>query len=583
MKNKEIATKPKETIMRIWNYSKEYKNKILLVICMILISTIATVIAPIIILKIVDDYIMVKKLEGLFILLLILFFIYIVISLFNYITGIIMLKVSESSLYKIRRDLFDHLQKLPLSFFDKNKKGDIMSRFTNDITVISEVMSDAFIQVISSLILLVGVTIIMFIVNPILAFTTIITIPIFFILVVKIGQKVGELFKKRQNSLGELNSFSEEAISGINIVKSFGKEKENIENFNNYNSDLKNISIKSQLYANLIMPLNVTVTNIGNILLVAVGALLTVKGQATVGSILAFLTYAAMFRRPINMLANIFASIQSALAGSERIFEILDTKIEINDDEKSINMDKIRGEVEFVNVSFNYEQDELVLKNVNLKVEGGQSIAIVGPTGAGKTTIINLLSRFYDLNSGIIKIDSLDISKINKKDLRRKIGIVLQDNYLFKGTVLENIRYGNKEASLEEVKEACKKAQVHSFIRRLPNGYNSEVEEEGSNFSQGQRQLMSIARAILADHEILILDEATSNIDTKTEQDIQKGMQELMKGKTSFIIAHRLSTIVNVDKIIVINEGKIIEAGDHNSLIKNRGFYYKLYTTQFDE
>ncbi|MDD2181321.1 MAG: ABC transporter ATP-binding protein [Bacilli bacterium] len=573
---------PRATIKRIWGYLKKDRLSIIFVIIMVILSILTMVLSPVLMLIAIDDFIAYNQLDGLAIIILILGIIYLLSSLFNYLSGFVMISISEKALYNIRKDLFNHLELLSLSFFDKNKKGDLMSRFTNDISVISETLSDAVIQVINSSLILIGVTIIMFVLNPLLAVTTILTVPLFVIFVLKISKKTGMYYKKGQEAIGNLNAYAEERISGIEVVKSYGKEEESIDKFKKHSKTLKDISIKAQLYFSLIMPINIAITNLGNILIITVGALLTINGQATVGSILVFLSYSKMFRRPINQLATIYSSIQSSLAGAERIFDIIDYPIEVKDVSKPLKLDKIKGEVEFINVNFGYTEDKLVLKDINLKVRAGQNIALVGPTGTGKTTFINLLSRFYDLTSGTITIDGHDISQIKKSDLRKKIGIVLQDTYLFKGTVFDNVKYSKMDATLEEVVEVCKKAQAHSFIRRLPDGYYSMVEEEGSNFSQGQRQLISIARAMLADHEILILDEATSNVDTYTEVAIQTGMKKLMEGKTSFIIAHRLSTIVNASKIIVIVEGEIIERGSHTNLINKRGFYYNLYNSQFE-
>ena len=577
------ATNPIKTIKRLWKYLKDYRIRINLVIILVVLTTIIQIFTPVIILIAIDDFIAKNYLENLKIILILLGTFYILTSLFNYLSSYIMTSVSEKALYIIRKDLFNHLEKLSLSFFDKHKKGDLMSRFTNDISVISDTLSDAVIQIISSFLLLIGVTVIMFVINPILAVTTILTVPLFFIIVVKLGEKINKYYKVRQDTVGKLNSFAEERISGIEVVKSYGKENETLDQFKVLNQKLKDVSVKAYMYSSLIMPTNIIVSNINNILLIAIGSVLTLKGMATVGSILAFLNYSKMFRRPINQLASIYSSIQTSLAGAERIFDIIDHPIEVKDVENPITMKEIKGEVEFKNVCFGYTPEKMVLKDFNLKVKQGENVAIVGPTGAGKTTIINLLSRFYDINSGLITIDGIDISKVKKADLRKKIGIVLQDTYLFKGTILENIKYGKMDATIEEVIEACKKAQAHSFIRRLPNGYDSMIEESGSNLSQGERQLISIARAILANHEILILDEATSNVDTRTEVNIQKGMKKLMEGKTCFIIAHRLSTVRNVDTIVVLNHGKIVEKGNHESLMQKKGFYYNLYNSQFED
>lgn len=575
--------KSNETIKRLWNYFKYEKKRIIIVMILVILSTLASVSNPALMLVAIDNFITKGNLEGLLWIVWILVILSIITTFFEYFSKSIMVKVSETTLYRIRKELFEHLEHLSLSFFDSNKKGDLMSRFTNDFNAISETLSDVLIEALSSSIMLIGTTIMMFIINPILAITTILTVPLFFTIVFKLGSKIGKLHSNRQKVLGELTAYAEERIGGIQVVKSYGKEKETLEEFKLFNEDFKETSRKAVLYSSMMMPANIAITNLSNILLISVGSILTIKGYATVGSILAFLSYSRMFRRPINQLAVIYTSIQSALAGAERIFAIIDQEIEIKDVDYPIELGNVKGNVEFIDVSFGYEPNKLVLKNINLDVKKGENIAFVGPTGAGKTTIINLLTRFYDVNLGVIKIDDKDISQVRKHELRKNIGIVLQDTYLFKGTVLDNIKYGKRDATVEEVIEACKKSQAHAFIRRLPDGYNSEVLEEGSNFSQGQRQLIAIARAILANPSILILDEATSNVDTRTEVDIQRGMEQLMKGKTSFIIAHRLSTIVNADKIIVINNGEIVEQGKHDELIKSEGFYYNLYKSQFDK
>ncbi|MDD2377604.1 MAG: ABC transporter ATP-binding protein [Bacilli bacterium] len=574
--------KPKETMLRLWRYLKKDKIRLIFVAFMVICSTLSSIIAPLLLAKGIDSYIAKKTLDGLLIIIIFLAVLYVMHAVFTRIANLTMVKITEKTLYHIRKDLFNHLQKLSLSFFDRNKKGDLMSRFTNDITIIDEALSDAIVSMINSTITLIGVTTIMFIINPILAITTIATVPLFFILVFKIGSKAGELFAKQQKQLGKLNSYTEEMITGMKVIKSYVKEEKATEEFDKYNHNFVDTSIKAQIISNLIMPTNMAITNLSHILLFLVGAIMTVNGMATVGSILAFLNYSNMFRRPINQIGILYASIQGALAGAERVFEIMDTKIEVENIPNPLPFNKIKGEVLLENVNFSYTPGKQILKNINIKVEPGKNIALVGPTGAGKTTIINLLNRFYDIDSGVIKIDGTDIKKVNQNDLRRKIGIVLQDTYLFRGTVKENIKYGNMEATDEEVIDAAIKSESHSFIHRLPEGYDSMIDEEGGNLSQGQRQLISIARAILADPEILILDEATSSVDTRTEQAISQGMKELAKGRTTFIIAHRLSTIKNADMILVINDGEIIEKGNHEQLLEAKGFYYNLYSNQFN-
>ncbi len=567
---------PKQTIKRLWNYFKYEKKRIIFVIILVLFSTIASVLNPTLISVAIDNFIAKGDIVGLKSIVLILILLTLITILFDFFSKSIMINISEKTLYRLRKELFNRLERLSLSFFDKFKRGDLMSRFTNDFTIMSETLNEVLIQTISIYITLIGTAIMMFVINPILAFITILTIPIFFIIVFKLGTIIGKLHSERQKSLGTLTTYAEERISGLHIIKSYGKEQDSLDEFKEINKEFRDISKRAILYGNLMMPVNIVFTNITNIILIGVGSYLTIKGHATVGSILAFLLYSRMFRRPLSQLAAIYSSIQSAIAGAERIFEIMDYEIDVKDVDYPLSLGEVHGEVEFRNVNFSYDKT-LILKDINLKVTSGEVVAIVGPTGAGKTTIINLIARFYDVDSGIIKIDGKNISQIKKYELRKNIGTVLQDTYLFKGTVLENIKYGKKDATMEEVIYACKKSQAHSFIRRLPDGYNSLVLEEGSNFSQGQRQLIAIARAVLTDPKILILDEATSNVDTRTEIDIQKGMKELMKGKTSFIIAHRLSTIVNADKIVVLKNGEIQEIGTHNELINKKGFYYELY------
>ncbi len=579
----EKALNPKKTLKRLWSYLKKDRLKLGIVTFFVLIATVSSVLAPYLLSVAVDQFVGKENMRPLFFLCIILVFLYLLVTFSRWVTNYIMVGVSEQLMYRLRTDLFDHLEKLDLRFFDQHKKGDLMSRFTNDITIIDDALSEAVVQIISSVLMLLGVTVIMFIMNPLLALTTIITVPIFFWIVVKIGVASGNYFMKQQENLGKLNSAAEEMMTGMRVIKSYCKEEDSVLEFERYNHDLKEVSVKAELYSNLVIPANVAVNNIGYVLIIAVGSIMTVYGYATIGNILAFVTYADMFRRPINQLATLYASIQAALAGAERVFEVMDQKIEVTDVENPVLFDSIEGFVSLEHVYFGYTKDKPILKDINLEVSKGESIALVGPTGAGKTTIINLLTRFYDVDHGVIKIDGIDISKVRQNELRKKIGIVLQDTHLFKGTVKENIRYGNEFATDLEVIEASKKAQAHQFIHRLPNGYDSIVEEEGSNFSEGERQLITIARAILANPNILVLDEATSNVDTRTELQINQGMKELMNGRTSFVIAHRLSTIRSADMILVLHHGEIVERGNHDALLKQKGFYYDLYMSQFED
>lgn len=569
------------TIKELWKYLKKEKKNLIIIVIFVVISTLASVISPFILGKVIDNAIPFKNMKVLFLLLFMLAITYLLKSLLTFITNRRMAYVSEQTLYLLRKDLFNHLEDLPMSYFDTHEKGDLMSRFTNDIAVISDVLTDAIVEIISSFITLIGVTIMMFYLSIPLSVTVIITVPIFFILVFKIGKKANDFFTSERDNLGEVSSFAEEYFSGMKVIKSLQQEDFVKEEFHQKNQKLCDSSILAQTYSSFILPINAMITNLGNILLIGVGAYLVLKGQTTVGSILAFLNYASMFRSPITNLASLFASMQSALAGAERVFKILRLDSEFNQNEGNI-LDNIRGEICFENVSFEYVPNRLVLKKLNFKINPGETLAIVGPTGSGKTTLINLLNRFYEITDGSIKIDGNDIREISKPELRKKIGLVLQDTYLFKETVENNIRYSKLGATFEEVKSASIEAMAHPFIHRLPKGYQAEVEEEGSNFSQGERQLISIARTILADPEILVLDEATSNIDTRTEILVQQGMVELMKDRTCLIIAHRLSTIKSADRILVLKDGEIIEEGNHQQLLEKEGFYYELYNSQFE-
>jgi ATP-binding cassette subfamily B protein len=456
-----------------------------------------------------------------------------------------------------------------------------MSRLTNDIDNISNTLNTSTTQVISSIITILGTVIMMLYLNPFLTFVNMLVIPTMMLITSKIAKRTRKYFLNQQESLGKLNGIIEECISGQKLVKVFTREEKQIEEFNNSNDDLKKIGIKALILSGFIPPLINLLNNINFAFIAGIGGWLAVKEIITIGVIASFINYSKQFTRPINELANQFNMLQTAIAGAERVFEIMDEKPEKEDEEDAIKLSKISGKVDFENVDFSYDEKTPVLKNVNLHINPGETIALVGPTGAGKTTIINLLTRFYDIQKGSIKIDGVDIKKINRKSLRSSLGIVLQDAYLFSETVRENIRYGRLDATDEEVERAAKLANAHKFIQRLPQGYDTILSEDASNLSQGQKQLLTIARAILANPSILILDEATSSVDTRTEMHIQEAMLNLMKGRTSFVIAHRLSTIRDASQIVVINDGQIIEKGSHDELLKQKGFYYNLYMTQF--
>jgi len=480
----------------------------------------------------------------------------------------------------MRRDLFDRLLVLPLRFFDQRAHGDLMSRLTNDMENISNILASSFSQLVSSIFGLVGVLIIIFMLNVPLAVVSLVVMPLTYLLTRAIARRTRKGFRETQQTLGALNGIIEETITGLRTIKAFAREDVTVEQFSGVNQRLKRVALRARVLTSFMGPLMNMVNNLGLAVVACTGGVLAVRGMATVGEIAAFINYAGRLGRPLNQIAQLFSTIQSALAGAERVFEIMDEPPE-QDAENAEPLMQVRGEVVFDHVSFGYEPGVPVLKDVSLHAHPGEMIALVGPTGAGKTTIVNLLTRFYDVDEGSIFIDGRDIRTLPLDELRQKLGLVLQDNFLFTGTVMENIRYGKLDATDEEVMAAAQLANADPFIRRLPQGYQTVLSERGSNLSQGQRQLLAIARAVLADPEILILDEATSNVDTRTEKHLQEALMRLMKGRTSFVIAHRLSTIRDADQVLVIHNGQVIERGTHSSLLAQRGFYYRLYQSQF--
>lgn len=495
----------------------------------------------------------------------------------NFFQGWIMAGVSQRIVKNLREVLFGKLQKLPVSFFDTHIHGDIMSRLTNDIDNVSSTISQSTTQLMSGLIMILGSLGMMIYLSPILTLASLITVPLVFLLTRTIARKTTVLFKNQQMELGKLNGHMEESISGIHVVKAFNHEDKVIEEFEDINTRLCKVGIRAQIISGFIMPMMNVINNIGFAVVAGVGGALAVRGFITVGVIVSFLSYSRQFGRPLNDLANIFNTLQSAVAGAERVFDILHEDEECEDIKEAKELKDVLGDVIFENVNFGYRDDVPILKNINFNVKAGSRIALVGATGAGKTTVVNLLARFYDINEGRILIDGIDIRKYSRDSLRKCFGIVLQDTYLFSGTVRENIRYGRLDATDEEVRNAALMANADVFIKRLPKGYDTILTESGNSLSQGQRQLLAIARAILSNPAILILDEATSNVDTRTELHIQEAMLKLMEGRTSFIIAHRLSTIMDADTIMVIENGEIVEKGTHEELIRNRGFYYNMY------
>ncbi|MGE5602346.1 MAG: ABC transporter ATP-binding protein, partial [Nitrososphaerales archaeon] len=489
--------------------------------------------------------------------------------------------VSQRALKAMRKELFEHLQTMPLSFFDRNPSGDLMSRLTNDIEAINQAVSQNVTSLIASVLSMAGILIAMFVLDKWLALASLFVVPIMFWFTQFVARYTRRGFRDLQHNLGELNATMEESISGQKVITAFRRNESAIAAFRERNQAVFQAGVSANSYALLLMPLTNVLGNLFVIVLAGLGGFLALRGLVTVGTIATFIIYGQNFINPLRQIANIYNSIQAALAGAERIFETIDTPSEVDAPANAPALESIRGEVCFEHVDFGYQPDQRVLKDVSLHARPGHMIALVGPTGAGKTTIINLLTRFYETNDGCIEIDGRDIRDIPKADLRRRLGLVLQDTYLFSASVLDNIRYGRLDATDEEVIAAAEMADADHFIRQLPEGYQTILSERASNLSQGQRQLLAIARAILADPAILILDEATSSVDTRTEARIQAALLRLMAGRTSFVIAHRLSTIRDADRVLVIDDGRIVEEGTHADLLARRGFFYHLYMSQF--
>lgn len=574
----------KGTMLRLWKYfSKEHKL-LGIIFILVTVSSALGVAIPYLIGRSINVLSLGKGAVNfgiLKIMITILIAAYISDSAINFFQGWLMAGVSQRIVLNLRKTLFEKLQNLPIAFFDTHTHGEVMSRLSNDIDNVSTTISQATTQMMSSIITILGSFIMMLILSPILTAASIITIPMVFFVTRTIAKKTKVMFKEQQVVLGKLNGQIEENISGIEVVKAFNHEDKVIEEFDAINSKLCNVGIKAQVWSGFLMPLMNVINNIGFAAVAGVGGILAVRNLINVGIIASFLIYSRQFARPLNEMANIFNTLQSAVAGAERVFEIMDENEEPDDREGAQVLENPKGHVVFDNVSFGYRPDVPILKNVSFESPAGSTTALVGPTGAGKTTIVNLLTRFYDVSDGRILIDGIDIRDYTRESLRKCFGIVLQDTYLFSGTIKENIRYGRLDASDDEVEKAAAMANADVFIRRLPNGYDTMLSESGGNLSQGQRQLLAIARAILANPSILILDEATSSVDTRTELHIQEAMIKLMKGRTSFIIAHRLSTIRDADTIMVIDNGEIVEKGSHDELIAMDGVYHNMYFSQF--
>lgn len=571
----------KGTIKRLLGYLIEKKFNIFIVFILCFVTTLISILGTRLNGYTIDKFIEIGDMKGLAFICIILVLMYLVNIFSTYYQNIVMVKISQRVSAKIRKELFTALQKLPLKYFDNNSSGDLMSRLTNDVDNINTTLSQSVTQLFSGIINVVGMLIAMLLLSPILTLIGMITVPLTFIATKTLAKKTQSFFVKQQRELGNLNGYIEEMVSGQKVVLLFSEEEKVKEEFSEINERLTKSAIIAQGVSSFMGPISNFINNISYLIISVVGGYLILKGSGiTVGIVFSFLLYMRNFTRPINEIMNLFNTIQGALAGAERVFEVIDEEKE-KDKDNAVNIDNIEGHVELRGVTFSYSNGKEILKNVSLEAKKGEVIAIVGPTGAGKTTIVNLLTKFYDIDSGEILIDGKNIDEITRESLRKTVAMVLQDTYLFSETVSENIRYGRLDASDEEVIEAAKMADAHHFIKQLPQGYDTVLSDNGGNLSQGQRQLLAIARAILSNASILILDEATSSIDTRTEVLIQNAMLKLMEGKTTFVIAHRLSTIRNADKILALKDGEIIESGTHDELLAKEGFYANLYNSQF--
>ncbi|MED1644205.1 ABC transporter ATP-binding protein [Brevibacillus agri] len=579
------VSKPKNfsaTIKRLWQAFGREKRWLPLVFAIVLVDGLLMLSAPYLIGKAIDA--MTGGAEAfsfLSIIILALLGSYIVDGALTFLQGWMIAGITQRIVTNMRQALFEKLQKLPIAFFDSRTHGELMSRLTNDIDNVSNSISQSTTQLMSGVIVLAGSLVMMLVLSPILTLACLITVPLVFLLTRTIAKRTSVLFKNQQIELGKLNGHIEETISGIQVVKAFNHEEKAIADFAAINDRLCKVGMKAQIWSGFLMPIMNVINNLGFAMVAIVGGILAVKGMITVGVIASFLSYSRQFVRPLNDLANIFNVLQSGVAGAERVFEVLDEREEPLDSPDAAVLREPKGHVVFDRVSFGYRPDQPILKNVSFEAQAGSTTALVGPTGAGKTTVVNLLTRFYDVTEGTIYLDGKDIREYSRDSLRRSFGFVLQDTYLFSGTIKENIMYGKPDATDAEVEAAAKMAHADVFINRLPKRYDTQLTENGGNLSQGQRQLLAIARVILARPSLLILDEATSSIDTRTELIIQDTLATIMEGRTSFVIAHRLGTIRDADAIMVVDSGEIVEKGSHDDLIAQKGVYYQLFYNQF--
>ena len=583
----------KGTIKKLMKYLSEYKIGLIFVLLFAIGSTIFNIAGPKILGKATTEIFtgLVGKVSGssgidfekIAHILIFLMCLYVTSAIFSFIQGYIMTGVSQKLTYRLRKEISEKINRMPMNYFDTRTHGEVLSRVTNDIDTLSQSLNQSATQIITSFTTIIGVLIMMLSISPLMTLVALLILPISLGLISTIVKRSQRHFKNQQEYLGHVNGQVEEVYGGHNIVKAFNKEADVIKEFDETNEILYQSAWKSQFFSGMMMPIMQFVGNLGYVAVAILGGYLAIKKTIEVGDIQSFIQYVRNFTQPITQVAQVANMLQSTAAASERVFEFLEEEEEDQFAQNPVSVDGLEGNVEFDHVHFGYNADKIIINDFSAKVKQGQKIAIVGPTGAGKTTMIKLLMRFYDVNSGAILIDGHNLKDFNRGELRQMFGMVLQDTWLFHGSIKENIRYGKLDATDEEVIEAAKAAHVHRFVQTLPNGYDMELNEEASNVSQGQKQLLTIARAILADPKILILDEATSSVDTRTEVRIQKAMDNLMRGRTSFIIAHRLSTIRDADLILVMKDGDIIEQGNHEELLKQNGFYAELYNSQFEK
>ena len=583
----------KGTLKQLAHYLSPYKYYIFTVVLFAILSATFSIIGPKIMGKATTEIFngLVSKISGgsgidfskIGRILIFLLGLYAVSAVCNFVQNFIMSGVSQKIAYGLRKSISEKLNRLPMKYFDHKTHGEILSRVTNDVDTVSSNLDQCMTQMITSITTLIGVVVMMLTISPIMTLAVLVIIPIALILLAFIVSHSQKYFERQQAYLGHVNGKVEEVYGGHNIVKAFNGEEEAVEEFKELNQTLYRSAWKSQFFSGIMMPLMNFIGNLGYVVVSILGGYFVIQNKITVGDIQSFIQYVRNFMHPLSNVAQIVNLIQATIAAAERVFEFLGEEEEVKETEHPVSTENLNGNVTFSHVQFGYNPDRTIIKDFNATVKQGQKVAIVGPTGAGKTTMVKLLMRFYDVNHGSIQIDGHDIKDFKRQDLRRMFGMVLQDTWLFSGTIEDNVKYGKMDATFEDVEKACREAHADHFIKTLPESYHMAINEEGNNISQGQKQLLTIARVILADPKILILDEATSSVDTRTEEYIQKAMDELMKNRTSFIIAHRLSTIRNADLILVMDHGDIVEQGNHEELLKKNGFYAKLYNSQFEE